>query len=246
VAEPGDGDAHPARPPVGHRGGKARRGARPPQGRAHPHRLGQPDTLLRAPPLHARQRPPHRPRRHQPGLRARRQHRRVHRSVSEVEAQRRCVILDFGFWILDFGFAKPKSRINKLLLVIVILAFLLPVSAGGPARGQAAQGGLVVDAQSADARFPDTVDFELKAHGFEASRAELSYRLTGEPVTSELHATVDKPASNLDLTATLDLSTDYIPPGSEVTYYWTLTSDTAGEAYTPEQTFVMLDDRHAW
>src|SRR5206468_3267671 len=49
----------------------------------------------------------------------------------------------------------------------------------------------------------------------------------------------------LDLKATLDLSTSYIPPGSEVTYYWTLAGD-AGEVYTPEKTFTMQDDRHAW
>src|SRR2546423_816761 len=88
-----------------------------------------------------------------------------------------------------------------IALALVLGRWLPPFYPGAHARAADTASSLVVDSQTADASFPDTVDFELKAHGFEASRAELNYKLTGEPVTAELHATVNKPASSLDLTA---------------------------------------------
>jgi hypothetical protein len=105
---------------------------------------------------------------------------------------------------------------------------------------------LVVDAQEVSPHFPDTVDFTLRAHGFEAYRAELNYRLVGEPVTSGVQAELDAPTANLNLQVSLDLATHYIPPGSEVVYYWALTGDSEETAYTPEKTFTLLDDRHRW
>jgi hypothetical protein len=149
---------------------------------------------------------------------------------------------------LDFRREYPgpcrAARTNTLLLLASLIVVLL-LSVAGVARAQTAQK-LVVDSQTSILNFPDTVDFTLKAHGFETSRAELNYSVTGYSVTSGLNAALDAPASNLDLKVTLDLSTGYIPPGAEVVYYWTLSSDTDGDVYTPEKTFIMQDDRHAW
>src|SRR5438093_1149172 len=88
-------------------------------------------------------------------------------------------------WTLDFG------------LWTCLLWLLLAVT------GSHAQSALVVDAQDASRHFPDTVDFTLRAHGFEASRAELNYRLVGEPATTGEQAQVDSPTSNLDLKVAL-------------------------------------------
>jgi hypothetical protein len=104
---------------------------------------------------------------------------------------------------------------------------------------------LVIDAQSARPQFPEMVDFSLRAHGFETFRAELSYRLVGEPVTAGIEADVGYPTSNLSLQATLDLTTHYIPPGAQVAYYWTLTGEDV-VVETPEETFTMRDDRYHW
>src|SRR5436190_2776881 len=172
------------------------------------------------------------------------------------------MILDFRFWILDCLLRpsmdgaqatydrgrKPKIQNLKSKIVLALLIALLPLlAAAGPhAYAQTAQPRLVVDSQSADPHFPDTVDFKLQAHGFEVSRAELNYGLVGDPVTSELEASVDNPNPNLNTKVTLDLSTNYIPPGAEVAYYWTLEGDAPDKVYTPQKTFIMPDDRHAW
>ncbi len=106
--------------------------------------------------------------------------------------------------------------------------------------------GLVVDAQSVRTNFPDSVDFSLQARGFEAERAALNYSLVGDPVTSGVQASIARPSSDLSLNVTLDLGTDYIPPGTQVAYYWTLTGSDGISVDTTAQTFTLLDGRHQW
>jgi hypothetical protein len=131
-----------------------------------------------------------------------------------------------------------------LLLVLLALA----PGAAPIVTAYAQTGGqtrLVVEAQTADAQFPESVDFTLRASGFEASRAELNYRLLGDPITSGIQAEVEGPTSNLDLELSLDLATYYIPPGTQVVYYWALTGGQE-TVYTPEKVFTMRDERHRW
>jgi hypothetical protein len=45
---------------------------------------------------------------------------------------------------------------------------------------------------------------------------------------------------------TLDLTTDYIPPGTQVEYYWTLTGPDGNTEDTPSTTFKLMDERHKW
>jgi Peptidase MA superfamily len=103
-----------------------------------------------------------------------------------------------------------------------------------------------VKEQDAAPHFPDSVEFTLKTSGFVAERAELSYSLVGEAVTTGLQADVAQPTADLDVSTTLDLSIYYIPPGAEVTYYWTLTSPTGETVDTPSKTFKMLDEGYSW
>ena len=133
----------------------------------------------------------------------------------------------------------------RALLLAVLLISLLPIAEAVPARAQALSSGLTVDAQTARPHFPDTVDFALKAHGFEAVHAELNYRLVGDPVTAGIQANITLPSPNIDLDVTLDLSTHYIPPGAELAYHWTLEGEVR-TVETPEKTIVMPDDRYHW
>ncbi len=158
------------------------------------------------------------------------------------------------------GHNRPVWSGKALLLPLLLVAFLLlPLAparalAHAPAHvtylALAAQSTqppqAIVDEQSAVPHFPDTVDFRLRAHGFETARAELNYRLVGEPVTAGLQAEVAAITDSPDLALTLDLATHYIPPGSEVEYYWTLTASDGRTTDTPTKTFKLLDERHAW
>ena len=114
-----------------------------------------------------------------------------------------------------------------------------------PAHAQVATSPVVVDVQSAKPSFPDTVEFDLQAHGYDTARAELNYRLVGDPVTVGQQAPIASTTNTLDLQVTLDLATHYIPPGAEVAYHWTLTGE-QGDVETPESTFIMPDNRYTW
>jgi hypothetical protein len=131
--------------------------------------------------------------------------------------------------------------------VLVLLYLFTTVAwAAPPTYAQATQTPLRVEAQDVRVDFPDTVEFSLRASGFEAERAQLNYTLVGYPVTSGVQADMDGPSSDLDLSVQLDLSVDYIPPGAQVEYYWTLTSPSDETADTPVKTFRLLDDRFDW
>ncbi len=141
------------------------------------------------------------------------------------------------------------SGLRLVISLALLLGIVLPANAWSApldTRYSVLGTSLVVDGQSADPQFPDTIAFALRAHGFEAARAELNYRLVGDPVTAGQQVDVKEPTSQPDLKATLDLSTHYIPPGAEVAYYWTLTDGSGETVDTPAQSFTMLDERHQW
>lgn len=123
-----------------------------------------------------------------------------------------------------------------------LFTFTTPISIY--AQGEQPQ--IVVVEQGAVPDFPSTVEFTLKARGFPAHRAVLSYRLEGSDITIEVPAEIDEPGDDVDLTVTLDLSTHYIPPGSQVTYFWTLTDSAGRSASTPVETFQLVDDYYPW
>ena len=95
-----------------------------------------------------------------------------------------------------------------------------------PLRPAAHDEPLTVTEQSAKPDFPTEVVFRLRASGFEVARAELNYSLVGESVTAGVQSDAEAATSDIDVSVTLDLSIYYIPPGAEVSYYWTLTSGT--------------------
>jgi hypothetical protein len=147
---------------------------------------------------------------------------------------------------------RAKASIRSVLSFL-LLACILLLPTYSFARSQAtlvtrhsSLYSLLVESQTAQADFPQSVEFRLKARGFETARAELNYRLVGDPVTAEKQAEVKRVTSRPDLNVTLDLTTDYIPPGAEVEYYWTLTGKAGDTTDTPAKTFKLLDDQYAW
>ena len=105
-----------------------------------------------------------------------------------------------------------------------------------------------IEEQSARPHFPDTIEFTLRVRelGFEAQRAVLNYRLVGEPVTAQAEADLKQASADVDVSLSLDLSTHYMPPGSGVTYYWTLVGEADQQIDTPAGSFTLLDERHDW
>ena len=77
--------ANPDGPASGEEDEGAGTGTGSAEGRTSGHRVGEPDTELRAPPLQANQRPPDGPSDHQRGCGAGRRHRRLHTGVSALD-----------------------------------------------------------------------------------------------------------------------------------------------------------------
>ncbi|MEO8288129.1 MAG: peptidase MA family metallohydrolase [Chloroflexota bacterium] len=135
---------------------------------------------------------------------------------------------------------------RTLAAVFMLLSLLVTLS---PRTAQALtlnQSTITVKEQGAVPNFPDTVDFTLKADGYETERATLNYSLVGDPVTAGVEADISGTTSNVDTKLTLDLATHYIPPGSQVSYYWTLTNPSGETIDTPAKTFKMLDSFYTW
>jgi hypothetical protein len=149
---------------------------------------------------------------------------------------------------LDSGPGYPGARFaaktnTLLLLASLALALLLPVAP--VAHAQTAQK-LVVDSQTAEGHFPDTIKFSLKAHGYEARNAMLHYKLVGQQITTDLDASPSGGVSGFSSSVEVNLTDHYIPPGTEITYYWSLTAPSGESVNTSPGTFTLLDGRYPW
>src|SRR5438067_8214202 len=146
--------------------------------------------------------------------------------------------------LVDFSFLSRVALLFCLLASAPVCTYANPLATrySQPATGSA----VTVIQQDAAPNFPDTVDFTLKTSGFLAARATLNYSLVGEAVTAGEEADVPQPSDTLDLKLTLDLATNYIPPGTQVSYYWTLTAPSSDTVDTPAKTFDLLDAGYNW
>src|SRR5688572_31163698 len=106
------------------------------------------------------------------------------------------------------------AQVCLTFAVAVCIGLILAQTALSVSTAQPIQ--LTVITQEAQPRFPDAVDFTLKASGFAAERATLYYRSVGSPVTSRLEGPLQGTTSALDLKVSLDLSSASIPPGAQV------------------------------
>jgi len=140
-----------------------------------------------------------------------------------------------------FGGIGRAVAIFLLSLLVIAPSSAFAHAALGNRYSVLAAGAVTVVSEDAQPNFPDTVDFTLKTTGFTAARATLNYSLVGEPVTAGEEADVARPTDKLEVKYTLDLSTHYVPPGTEVSYYWTLTGPSGDTVDTPAKTFQMLD-----
>jgi hypothetical protein len=135
----------------------------------------------------------------------------------------------------------------RLLRALFVLLFALIAVAGGAAPVARAADPITVDAVSATANFPTEVVFSLKAHatGSRITRAVVSYNYTGEPTTGDVSATVT-PGASVTAQARLNTRTHYMPPGVDISYYWTIEDDAGRHFDTPPQVLRYEDKRYAW
>jgi hypothetical protein len=134
-------------------------------------------------------------------------------------------------------------------VVIVTASLLWPIAA----PSVAAPSGVVqtpafrVIAQSAQPEFPERITFDLTiaSDGAPITAARLFYRPVAAEVTSLAVAEV-RPAQQQTVHQVVDMRANYLPPGLDLQYVWSLTDAAGNEFTTAPQTFLYQDDRFPW
>ncbi len=104
-----------------------------------------------------------------------------------------------------------------------------------------------VIAQSAKPEFPARITFDLTvaSDGAPITAARLFYRPVAAELTSLAVAEV-RTAQQLTIQQVVDMRANYLPPGLDLQYVWSLTDAVGNEFTTAPQTFLYQDERFPW
>ena len=129
---------------------------------------------------------------------------------------------------------------NRVVLIAgILLGLVLPAPT-------VAQDAIRVIDQSVEAQFRDHITFHLTAESDQPiEEARLFYRVAGLPATARGDAEIT-PATRVETSFRVDQARDYMPPGSEVSYWWRITNAGGDTLKTEPQTYAYMDDRHDW
>lgn len=133
---------------------------------------------------------------------------------------------------------------KNLFLMLLAVAF---VFSAGPAAVRA-QGDIEILDTAWDANFRDYLTFSLDAQSSsDITEVELFYRVIGQLATSRNQAEFT-PGSSITAEFTLDQTDpiNYMPPGTELEYWWKLTDAAGNELKTERERIILLDNRHEW
>ena len=126
-----------------------------------------------------------------------------------------------------------------------ILAILLIVSLAFPALVAAEEPIRVLD-QDVETVFRDYITFNISLEGDnEITEARLPYRVVGHLATARGDAEFE-PDTQVEASFTIDQEQDYLPPGTELEYWWKITDDAGNELKTETQPLLFMDDRYDW
>ncbi|RMF05717.1 MAG: hypothetical protein D6768_00725, partial [Chloroflexi bacterium] len=132
------------------------------------------------------------------------------------------------------------TQIRKIvLLLLVVLVLPQPALAQDPIQ---------VDENTWDGNFRDYLTFSLEAHSSaEITDVDLFYRIVGQIATSRNKAKFT-PGNTVSAQFTIDQTEpgNYMPPGTDVEYWWKITDADGNELKTEKQTLTFLDNRHNW
>jgi hypothetical protein len=128
-----------------------------------------------------------------------------------------------------------------LLATLVALALLLSAAPAGAADG------VTFAASEARPQFPERIDFRVDVTGAASDIADvrLYYGHIQNPVRTMVRPTF---VAGRQVEATFSLNTRerYLPPGSEIEYYWSARDAAGGRFESPRQRFTLLDARYQW
>ena len=125
------------------------------------------------------------------------------------------------------------------LLGLLIMSLALPGVA-------AAQGTIRVTNQKVDTVFRHHITFQISVDGDKKiTAARLFYTATGQIATVRGDAKFD-PATHVEASFTIDQTKNYMPPGTDLQYWWQITDEAGQSLKTDKQSLEYMDDRHPW
>lgn len=139
------------------------------------------------------------------------------------------------------------AQIRRWLLTVSIAAFLLLLPLLLLSRIAGAQVPIRVLSADAVNNFPDGVTFQLRVQAeTEISKAVLRYSIVPDGATAFGEPSFEK---GRQIAVSFDLqpgSRLYLPPGTEITWFWEI-QDASGQTFeTEKQTFIYEDKRFPW
>ncbi|MCL4300903.1 MAG: hypothetical protein KJ077_34540 [Anaerolineae bacterium] len=136
-----------------------------------------------------------------------------------------------------------KRLYQKLGLVFILLLSLVL----GPGLAAAQEAIQVVD-QSVDANFRDHLTFTLNAKSTaEIVEVDLLYQVVGQLASSRNEAEFI-PGTSINAEFKIDQTKpeNYMPPGTELNYWWKIVDSAGNELRTEKQRYLYLDNRYEW
>jgi hypothetical protein len=130
-----------------------------------------------------------------------------------------------------------KRRVALAVAGFLLFALSLPATA---------QQGIRVLDEGREVIFREKIVFRISVEGpAEVNEATLLYRIVGQPATARGEAEF-QPGKRIETSWEWNLRRDYMPPGTEVEYWWRIKDAAGGKLKTEEQTFTYMDDRYDW
>ncbi len=136
-------------------------------------------------------------------------------------------------------------QMSKKVGVVLALVCLTVVGMRSPS---AAQDVIQVTDQGWSSEFNDQLIFTLDAESSaEIQEVDLLYRVVGQLATTK-NAADFTPGTSVQAEFEIDLSEpgNYLPPGAELEYWWSITDADGNEMKTEKEQLLYLDNRHDW
>ena len=133
-------------------------------------------------------------------------------------------------------------RLDIVLALAVLIGFLVL-----PAQLMAQETIKIMD-QTWDAEFRDHITFTLNAASeAEIVEVDLYYQVVGQVATSRNEADFT-PGASIEAEFEIDQTKpeNYLPPGTELNYWWKVVDANGNELKTEKETLLYLDDRYDW
>ncbi len=126
-----------------------------------------------------------------------------------------------------------------ILVVMSILSLALPAPA-------AAQEPIHVLDQGVETAFRDYITFNISLESdSKITVVRLLYRVAGQLATARGDADFE-PGTQVKASFTIDQKREYLPPGTELEYWWNITNEAGDNLKTEPQHLLYMDERHDW